>query len=340
MLQVGDIGPLRQTRSSTRGSARLFSLCVIASSVVAASGESAKAAEYGTGPWAKGYTDIFGGVLPSQPGFYSRTDAYHYEGDVNATVFNGFVQLGVEQEYIATLAALTYVTPWKILGGTYAVVVVPSVVAMDVDVGIGLPRFTGPRGNTFGPFLFEIGDTNFALGDSAFAPLVLGWNAGNFHWNVGVFGFAPTGDYSTKQLANTSLNHWAVMSRLAATYFDPKTGWQVNGAAIYSVNWENPATDYETGNILNLDGAITKNFGPLGIGAVAYAMIQTTGDSGAGARLGSFESRVYGVGPIVTFTTSADPTKALTILAKWYHEFDAENTFEGNVVDVAVSFKF
>jgi hypothetical protein len=73
---------------------------------------------------------------------------------------------------------------------------------------------------------------------------------------------------------------------------------------------------------------------------VSYAMIQTTGDSGSGARLGSFESRVYGVGPIVSFTTSADPSKALTILAKWYGEFDAEHTFEGNTVDVAVSFKF
>ena len=69
-------------------------------------------------------------------------------------------------------------------------------------------------------------------------------------------------------------------------------------------------------------------------------MIQTTGDSGAGARLGSFESRVYSVGPILTFTTSADPTKALTVIVKGYHEFDAKNTFEGDVFDAAVSFKF
>jgi hypothetical protein len=298
------------------------------------------AAEFGTGPWVKGYTDIFGGVLPSQPGFYFRTDAYHYEGDADTTVFDGRIGLSVEQNYTATLAALTYVTPWKILGGTYAVAVVPSMVAMDVDVGIRLPAFTGPRGRAFGPFELNIGDANLALGDTAFAPLVLGWNAGNFHWNVGVFGFAPTGDYSTKQLANTSLNHWAVMNRLAATWFDPQTGWEVTGAAIYSVNWENPATDYETGNILNLDGAITKNFGPLGVGMVGYAMIQTTGDSGTGARLGAFESRVYALGPILTFTTSADPSKALTVIVKGYQEFDAKNTFEGHVIDAAVSFKF
>lgn len=29
---------------------------------------AAQAAEYGTGPWVKGYTDIFGGIVPPQPG--------------------------------------------------------------------------------------------------------------------------------------------------------------------------------------------------------------------------------------------------------------------------------
>src|SRR4029078_1202059 len=244
----------------------------------------ARAAEFGTGPWVKGYTDIFGGILPPVPGFYFRTDAYHYNGDADRTIFDGFAQLGVEQDYTATIAALTYVTPWKILGGTYAVAVVPSMVAMDVDVGLNIPQFAGPLVlRTFGPFNFKTGDTNLSLGDTAFAPLVLGWNGGNFHWNVGVFGFVPTRGYSKRQLANTSLNHWAVMNRIAGTYFNPKTGWQVNGAAIYSLNWEKPATAYETGNILNLEGVIAKNFGRLGVGVTGYAMIQTTGDSGAGA---------------------------------------------------------
>jgi hypothetical protein len=65
------------------------------------------------------------------------------------------------------------------------------------------------------------------------------------------------------------------MPRLAATYFNPKTGWRVDGAAIYSYNWENPATDYQTGEILNLEGVIAKNFGRLGVGVTGYAVIQT-----------------------------------------------------------------
>ena len=311
---------------------------------------SAHAAEFGTGPWVKGYSDIFSGILPPQPGFYVRNDDYHYQGSADRTVFDGLVQLNVDQDYLADIFALSYVTPLKFLGGTYAVAVAPSVVNMNVDVGVGIRRFQvplaplggaqGAPGINVGPFSLNFSDTEFALGDTAFAPLILGWNAGNFHWNFTLFGFAPTGQYNAHQLANTSLNHWAVMPRLAATYFDPKTGWEVSGAAVYSVNWENPTTDYETGNILNLDGAITKNFGPLGVGAVAYAMIQTTPDSGSGAKLGSFESRVYGVGPIVSLTLGGTTPTPLTFLVKWYHEFDAEHTFEGNVVDGAFSFKF
>jgi hypothetical protein len=51
-----------------------------------------RAAEYGTGPWVKGYTDIFGGVLPFQP----RTDVYHYEGNANTTIFNGRIATDVD----------------------------------------------------------------------------------------------------------------------------------------------------------------------------------------------------------------------------------------------------
>jgi len=36
----------------------------------------------------------------------------------------------------------------------------------------------------------------------------------------------------------------------------------------------------------------------------------------------------------------APASKALTIIVKGYHEFDAENTFEGDVVGAAVTFKF
>ena len=36
-----------------------------------------------------------------------------------------------------------------------------------------------------------------------------------------MFGFAPTGDYSTRQLANTSLNHWAVNQTFPPSATEP-----------------------------------------------------------------------------------------------------------------------
>jgi hypothetical protein len=330
-------------RSSASPLRRVTGLAVAAACATAIAASGAHAAEYGTGPWAKGYTDILGGIVPPQPGLYVRDDAYHYQGDADRVVFDGRVQLSVEEKYLADLLAVTYVTPFKILGGTYAVAVVPSFVQMNVKVNAGISSFKlpiGPFDPTVGPFDISALGIDLAQGDTAIAPLLLGWHSGNFWWNLGVFAFAPTGQYDKRDLANTSLNHWAEMTRFAGTYYNPETGFQVTGAAVYSVNGENSATDYTTGNILNLEGSITKNFRALGVGGVGYAMIQTTGDSGSGAKLGSFESKVYGAGPIVTYTLGAGTPTPLTLLAKWYAEFDAENTFEGNTVDVAASFKF
>ena len=80
------------TKSGGAAASRvLLSACVLLGSVTVLSPHPAQAAEFGMGPWVKGYTDIFGGVLPSQPGFYFRTDAYHYQGNVDATIFDGRV---------------------------------------------------------------------------------------------------------------------------------------------------------------------------------------------------------------------------------------------------------
>ena len=61
--------------------ALLATWAIIAGCTAVAQPEASRGAEFGTGPWVKGYTDIFGGILPPVPGFYFRTDAYHYNGD-------------------------------------------------------------------------------------------------------------------------------------------------------------------------------------------------------------------------------------------------------------------
>lgn len=52
------------------------------------------------------------------------------------------------------------------------------------------------------------------------------------------------------------------------------------------------------------------------------------GDSGSGARLGDFKSRVYGIGPQVGFLFSLGGRQTYLNI-KGYHEFDAKNRLEG-----------
>jgi hypothetical protein len=43
------------------------------------------------------------------------------------------------------------------------------------------------------------------------------------------------------------------MPRVAATYSDPKAGWQLNGSAIYAFNFENEAANYHSGDFTKAD---------------------------------------------------------------------------------------
>jgi hypothetical protein len=67
----------------TAASRMVLLACVFLGGVTAPSIQPALAAEFSTGPWVKGYTDIFGGIVPPVAGFYFRTDAYHYEGSAD-----------------------------------------------------------------------------------------------------------------------------------------------------------------------------------------------------------------------------------------------------------------
>lgn len=288
----------------------------------------AYAAEGGQSPYLKGYRDILTGLVPPEPGTYLRKDVASYTGEVDRTVLNGLIRGNLEADAVADLVALTYVTPHKLFGGTFAFGFAPTLLYANVDIGLSV-----------GSLSRSASDSEFNIGDAVITPAMLGWQHGNWHWNAAVAVLLPIGKYDIDDLANTSKNYWSVMPQVGLSYFDPKTGWDFSGAVIYVVNWENPDTNYETGDILHVEGAISKSFGAWRLGVVGYAMKQLTGDSGEGAVLGDHKSEVYGVGPLVGYTFTVGQTP-VTVLGKWYHEFGAKDTQEGDSVTAAVSFKF
>lgn len=158
----------------------------------------------------------------------------------------------------------------------------------------------------------------------------------NIRWNNGVHNlmvYAMTniqvGSYDSRRLANLGLGHGAIDGGLGYTYLDPTKGHEFSVVAGLTHNFRNDHTDYRNGLDFHVDLAaaqfLNKQFF---VGAVGYIYQQLTPDSGQPAFLGSFESRVFGVGPQIGYLFPAGNMQGYLNL-KGYYEFEAQNRPEG-----------
>ncbi len=298
-----------------------------APAALVASLSSTAAMEGGQSAYLKGYRDFLTGVVPSQ-GVQLRHDLYVYSGTERSTVPQG--QLTVDARRVSNILGVTVVTPYTIMGGDYAFAIRGGVTDIDVDQSVL---------NRFGVTTKRSGNLT-SITDIVVNPIMIGWHAGNFHWNVLAAVFMPAGNYDKNRVANTGRNAWAVSPQFGATWFDPKTGWEVSGAAIYMNSFSNTDTNYRSGDIVHVDFAAGRMLTPaFKLGVVGYYAQQLGADSGAGATLGSRRLRIAGVGPGVTFTFKVNET-VVNLVAKYYREFGAQNTTEGDSGTLSLRVKF
>jgi hypothetical protein len=292
----------------------------------------AAAVEEGVSPYPKGFVGFMSGFLPPQSGFYASDIYYFYGGSAGASIRDGSVELGVDATLNAGFLQGTYVTDWHILGGQYAFGAAVGWAGLGLNAAVETQL--GGVQASFG---------NNALADSLVTPVLVGWHDGNLNWNAGLSIYVPTGAYSTQRGSlNIGKNIWAFMPQAGVTYFDPKSGWDVSGTFVYVTQTNNDATDYQSGDIFHLDWAVGKHFGDRmewEAGIAGNVVAQVTGDSGAGAKLGSFKETSSGIGPAVNYSTKLEGIP-LTLGAKWEHDFAATNTFKGDVVTVSASVAF
>src|SRR5205807_2521118 len=82
-----------------------------------------------------------------------------------------------------------------------------------------------------------------------------------------------------------------------------QTGQEFNAVLGFTYNFQNQSTQYQNGVDMHLDWAtskfITKQWQ---IGLVGYVYNQLSCDTGAGDRVGCFESRVMGAGPQIGYS--------------------------------------
>jgi hypothetical protein len=270
------------------------------------------------------------GGVPAAPGLYLTDDYYHFHGSVGSDVRGGIAEFGVGTTLDADFLTGTYVTGLHALGATYAFGGALAYAWAGVHATINAPNSD-----------VDVNLSQNGLGDSEILPVILGWNDGNMHYNFNLSVYAPTGEYSKGELS-VGKNIWAFMPAFAATWYDPKSGWEISGNFVYVTQTFNGATQYQSGDLVHLDWGAGWHFGAQHaweIGLLGNLVEQITGDSGSGAILGPLKAESAGFGPAIAYNTILGRTP-VSFSAKWESDFSHRNTFGGNVVMVSATAKF
>ena len=265
-------------------------------------------------------------AAPLVPGWAYSTIYLHVAqsaGGGKSFAQGGSVVLGLNATADALVQGISYTFATPVLGAQATV----AVLAAPGNIGVGIDgRITGPAGNTISG---STGDNRFTVSD-VFYQGSLKWNQGVHNEMVYVSGNIPSGTYDPNRLANLSFGFTAVDFGAGYTYFDPKTGHEFSIVGGMTYSGTNDDLQYQNGIDFHIDWAasqfISKN---VHVGLAGYYFQQLTGDSGAGARLGDFKGRVFGIGPQVGFIIPLSEGYQGYLNLKAYKDIEAQNRPEG-----------
>lgn len=297
--------------------ARLGLLGLLASAAVSS---PAFADEAGVSFWLPGQYGSLA-AAPGGPGWSLPMVYFHSSADAGAGRdfdIGGRVAAGLEVSADLLLVVPTYTIASPVWGGQAQVSMTGIVGGVDVSADATL---TGPGGTELSR---NASDSLTSVGD-LYPSATVRWNDGNRNFLAYAMAGVPVGDYEVGRLANIGLNHWSVDAGGGYTYFNPTTGRELSVVAGATYNFENPDTHYQSGVDAHLDWGCSQFLSEqLHVGLVGYVFYQVSGDSGSGARLGDFKSRVNGIGPQVGHLFAMGEGQAYLNL-KGYYEFGGKN---------------
>ena len=295
--------------------------------------QSVSAEEGGSGHYIPGSVASFADGVPSEEQLVLRLDALNYDGQFSPTIavpIGGLSALNVDVQ--ATSLAFTGVwRPPIEIGEQWSYALGFTVPYVDLEVSADLKVPVGTMERTI-----RREDSASGLGDIILMPVKLNYRRSeSWNYNFRVNLYAPTGDYKAGRLANEGKNYWSVQPLLGALYLSPESGRELSMYAGLVFNQENDDTNYESGTQAHLEFTASQHFpiwgGVAGVGATGYWYEQISGDSGEGARFGSFKGTTTGLGPTLSYVGSGAVGEVILEL-KWVHEFDVERRPEGDLV--------
>jgi hypothetical protein len=271
------------------------------------------------------------------PGLYITENVIFATGKLDKFPNALALDVNLQQTTWFNLFGVSYIAPQKLLGANYFITAnIPYGFSSKLELDM--------------PGVGTAEDRASGLGDIWVAPLGLMWNLGNFHITLIQAFVLPAGRYDKTNLVNMGRNYVSYETDIGFTWLDEKRGHEVSFIAGYMINSKNKDTDYKTGDEFHFDFAVNQYFSEnFGIGIVGYYYQQITDDSspdldlinqtyssfGLGTPDG-YKGRSAGVGPAIMIGL----TKDIKIVAKWIHEYHAENRFSGDWAFISLSMKF
>ncbi len=292
-----------------------------------------RAEEGGSGHYLPGTTASFIDVLPGKEALVYLNDFTFYNGSAGGSrelILGGQVAANIDATVYADTSIFLYETPWKILGGQYAAAVAIPYIWMDVQGNLQL-----------GPITAGQSDSVNGLGDIELLPLMLGWKQGDVSYGATFGVYAPTGDFAAGKLANPGKNFWTFEPGVSASWLSSTIGMEVSFFVGYDFNTKNAKTDYQSGDVIHIDATVAQHLpmlgGFVGVGANAFYYQQVSGDSGSGAKLGGFEGRTVGIGPVLSYACKAGSKTDFVAELKWLPELSVDKRLKGDTIWLKVA---
>jgi hypothetical protein len=282
------------------------------------------------GLYTPGQTVMNSGALPEAGLSYQNLlQVYSFDElkgpEGHSVPVNGKAALFIDQ------AIFVWVSPYKILGGTYAATANLAVNSSSLTT-VALGTIAGGAG----------------VGDTYVSPFTLGWNEKRADVQVGYAFSAPTGRFTAGATDNTGSGLWGHLLTAGQTvYLTANKHTAASAFEVYEFHATQNTTNVHPGQTFDIDYSLTQTL-PLDKnqhtllqgGIVGYGQYQTTDRTGPSVDPTIAAATHYRVNALGGGANVIVPARKVTVGITYFKEFLNASTVEGHSLQIVASVTF